>query len=207
MDSFSKFVEFVESFPIDIIIGNKKNNPIKTIINENGFLGGLTHQELTNRKPQQRTITKNKRLFDDIKRMKIKNNGFSTNKFAVYCFVVANNCSISIKELFIPFLSIDINGLELHGTPKINIFSGDSFTCWDDIIDFKRGEVVYVGRANNLHSRIMQHYLSGNSIPNSMKLGSRTLLRKNILLYCLECDNANEIEKYIHDYYGSRFGR
>lgn len=198
----------LNSFPTNVVIGNISNNPIKKLIDNDCFLEGLTYYQVTNKKPQQRTVSKLNMLFENIKKLRIKDDGLSTDKLGVYCFVAKTDCSLSLKELFLPFLSLNYKDeLILSGTPKINIFLGDSFGYWDEIICFKKGEVVYVGETKNLHSRIASHFSSGSGAPNSMKFGDRCVLKNNISIYYLETDIASKIEKYIHKHYGSRFGK
>ena len=202
-----EFDTVIKSLSVDIVIGKKFTYPLAKILDDGIFKKGNPHLSVKGRKPNQNTIDKIYKCFELVQKMKIKNN-LSTNKKGLYCFVASSDFSLSLFDLFAPFLFVGKDGnYKLIGTSKINTFPGESFSNWDEQIDFKKGEVVYVGSSENLHNRVMAHLSSGSDLPNSLKLGERQILKENVLLYSLECEDANKLESFIRNYYGSRFGK
>lgn len=208
----------------ELVINNIKKVVPKVFYN-NIVLEGHKYKDALGVNPKQKKKDKLNIYFDYIK----KNTQFLSNGFptcaGVYGFVAKEEIELVIYEEFKNFVALRLGAnneinFSLLCTPKLNLYNGED----KNKIKINKGELIYVGEANNLKKRYDEHYSDKIDKCNSMKFGIRKELYKKVEYFCIKLEETDpcfngekgkekikeyktQIESYLRNFYGVRFGK
>lgn len=132
----------------------------------------------------------------------------------VYCFYSKEDFDISFEDLFLPFVQIGKEGENLKAylvcVPKINLTVKEKQNMNKNYkAHILKGELLYVGEAENIESRYKSHINDKINKTSSLKLGLRKSLSNKTGYFYISVpskESKTRLEKAIRQNFHPRFG-